>query len=264
MMMKLRGVGALVVSVLLCFVQAAQLIPKQVRTRPYVKLLKQAKPYNRVMFFDLDDTLYRRSTGVVDQMKHVMGEYISEHVLMTKNIQAAQQKADEYYTKYGLTVKGILAERPDLDPREFEKYVDSNLKLQEALKKNDQVLEMLNKMKGVRKWVLTNAGWTHAERTLKLLGLQDEFEGIIHSDYLERPNITVKPEDRAYERAMEVVGEASGGYYFADDNPKFVEKARTHGWHAALVNESCAKSGEGTIKYIEDLPTVFPELFNGN
>lgn len=244
-----------------CYVESAVLGPKKLCRVSYVKRFKEPRKLNKVMFFDLDDTLYRRSTGVAEQMGRAMGKYICDNVLRSTDAAAAKKCADEYYKKYGLTIKGVLADKPDVDPVDYEKYVDSHLQLESVLEKNEEVLYMLGKMGKARKWILTNAGWVHAERTLKLLGLEDVFEGVVHCDYGE-PNFPAKPDIRTYERAMQAVGPAKDGYYFADDNLKFVERARELGWRAIHIDEKILEDSQNAIKYIENLPSVFPELFD--
>ena len=78
--------------------------------------------------------------------------------------------------------------------------MDGGLQLEQTLGPDARLATLLAGIRA-RRWVLTNAGLPHARRVLRLLGVEEYFEGIIYCDYSE-PNFPAKPDRLAYERAM--------------------------------------------------------------
>ena len=90
-----------------------------------------------------------------------------------------------------------------VDPMEYNKKVDDALPLEEILEPNKklrQMLEDIDKTK-VKLWLFTNAYLTHGKRVVKLLGIEDMFEGITFCDYASTPFIC-KPSPAMFEKAM--------------------------------------------------------------
>lgn len=67
------------------------------------------------------------------------------------------------------------------DPLEYNREVDDTLELDEVLKPNAALTEILSDLDRtrVKPWILTNAYITHAKRVLKLLDVEPYFDGMI-------------------------------------------------------------------------------------
>ena len=63
-----------------------------------------------------------------------------------------------------------------------------------------KLLEDLDRNK-VKPWLFTNAHITHGQRVVKLLGIEDMFEGITYCDY-SKPSIICKPHSAMYDKAQ--------------------------------------------------------------
>ncbi|KKA18659.1 Uncharacterized protein T310_7379 [Rasamsonia emersonii CBS 393.64] len=90
----------------------------------------------------------------------------------------------KYYREYGLAIQG-LTRHHKIDPLQFNREVDDALPLDDILKpdpKLRKLLEDIDRTK-VKLWLLTNAYVTHAKRVVRLLGVDDLFEGITYCDY---------------------------------------------------------------------------------
>jgi pyrimidine and pyridine-specific 5'-nucleotidase len=75
------------------------------------------------------------------------------------------------------------------------------------------LLEDIDKSK-VKLWLLTNAHITHGKRVVKLLGIEDLFEGITYCDYSQEVLIA-KPQKEMFEKAMKEAGAQDvGDCYF--------------------------------------------------
>ena len=115
--------------------------------------------------------------------------------------QDAQMLHRKYYTEYGLAIEG-LTRHHKIDPLEFNREVDDALPLDDILKPAPQLRKMLEDIdrSKVRLWLLTNAYVNHAKRVIKLLQVDDLFEGVTYCDYGKMPLIC-KPSQDMYEKA---------------------------------------------------------------
>ena len=89
-----------------------------------------------------------------------------------------------------------------ISPLEFNREVDDALPLDDILKPDSElrrVLERFDKSK-VKMWLFTNAHITHGKRVVKLLGVEDCFEGITYCDYAAR-ELLCKPRPEMFEKA---------------------------------------------------------------
>lgn len=112
----------------------------------------------------------------------------------------------KYYREYGLAIEG-LTRHHKIEALEFNREVDDALPLDNILKpdpKLRQLLEDLDTTK-VKPWLLTNAYVNHAKRVVKLLGVDDLFEGITFCDY-SQPTLVCKPNTEMWEKAEREAG----------------------------------------------------------
>ena len=70
-----------------------------------------------------------------------------------------------------------------------------------------QLLDDIDKSK-VKLWLFTNAYITHGRRVVRLLGVEDMFEGMTYCDYGARP-LLCKPNPAMFEKAEAESGVAS-------------------------------------------------------
>ncbi|KAF0976812.1 hypothetical protein FDP41_004107 [Naegleria fowleri] len=233
----------------------------------------------RYFFFDLDDCLYPKSSGVNIHVRNRIAQYLSEQL----GIENAMEKSVNLYLQHGTTLRGLIAEGYNVDPITFYHYVHSGFDLDGVQQHDEELHSMIAKLKqNVDKVVLfTNSDKRHAKRLLNHLGILELFDQIVCYEDLE---LSVKPHPHAYELAAEISGLPSGSLenhtpswkdmivnsqleiYFADDNLKNVMAAFDMGWNACWV---CEQEGvqpppnEG-IPFVQDvkqLPKVWPHLF---
>jgi pyrimidine 5'-nucleotidase len=74
----------------------------------------------RILLFDLDDTLYPRSAGVMDQIRQLILRYIRERLHLSP--EEADELRRSYFMTYGTTMRGLQIER-HIDADEFLHYV---------------------------------------------------------------------------------------------------------------------------------------------
>ena len=104
---------------------------------------------NPVFFFDMDNTLYSQSTGIDIMMEERIKQYFINH---NHDVNLALH----YYHTYGLSARGLLKHH-EVDPEEYDNFVDGGLHLDEILKKDEKLINLLKEIK-TDKWVFTNAG----------------------------------------------------------------------------------------------------------
>lgn len=111
-----------------------------------------------------------------------------------------------YYKDYGLAIEGLMRHHK-LDPLEYNRQVDDALPLDDILKPDPELrklLESLDRTK-FKPWLFTNAYKTHGRRVVKILGVEDMFEGITFCDY-GAEKLLCKPHPAMFEKAMKEAG----------------------------------------------------------
>ena len=145
--------------------------------------------------------------NVQDLMKVLINKYFVKHLALSA--EDADILHHRYYKDYGLAVSG-LALHHKIDPLEFNREVDDALPLDGLITPNPrlrQLLEDFDRTK-VKMWLFTNAYITHAQRVIRLLGIEDIFEGITYCDYGQIP-LHPKPHTAMYEKAETEAGTSS-------------------------------------------------------
>ena len=147
--------------------------------------------------FDMDNTLYPADSGVFEQVRLRMGEFIADR--FGEEIGAARARQKRHYLKHGTTMRGLMVE-DGIDPHEFMDYVhDVDLS---ALPRNPPWAQVVRELPG-RKFVYTNASTKHAARLLEHLGLAGDFTAIYD---IEASGYDPKPNQSAYERLIALHG----------------------------------------------------------
>lgn len=141
---------------------------------------------------------------VHDMMAKLIDEYFSKHLGLSE--EEAIRLHSEYYKNYGLAIEGLVRYH-QIDPLDYNAQVDDALPLEGVIKPNPQLRKMLEDIdtSKVKLWLLTNAYVNHARRVVKLLGIEDLFEGLTYCNYSEVPFLC-KPQQAMYAKAMQEAG----------------------------------------------------------
>lgn len=169
----------------------------------YNKLImdESSKP---VIFFDIDNCLYSKSHRIHVLMGELIDKYFEDHLSLTQK--DATELHMRYYKEYGLALEGLVRHHK-VDPLEYNAKVDDALPLDEVLKPDPDLRGLLLDIdrSKARLWLFTNAYVTHGKRVIKLLGIDDCFDGITFCDYGAEKWVC-KPHKEAYVKAMEEAG----------------------------------------------------------
>ena len=208
------------------------------------------------LFFDLDETLYRSSTGLWDAIRVRMNRYMLERVGLPEPV--IPQLREKYYRKYGTTLRGLQIHH-EVDTDDYLAYVH-DLPLKDYLQPDPELQAFLAKLHQPC-WIFTNADSAHAYRVLDILGVRDYFVGVIDVRDV-RP--ACKPAPEAIQKALEIAGNPQpGGCVFLDDSPANVAGAMAFGLTAVLVgNGAYSHPATFQVANLVDLPVVYPEFWN--
>ncbi|KAL0094732.1 pyrimidine 5'-nucleotidase [Phycomyces blakesleeanus] len=211
-----------------------------------------------VFFFDCDNCLYHKNYGIQAMMRERIVQYFER---MGFPQEEARTLRERYFLDYGLSLRGLIKHH-QIDAVEYDKQVDGTLPLEDVLKPDPELRDMIHGLK-IRKWVFTNAYLPHAERCLKIMGLSDEFEGITYANYKD-PDFDCKPELASFKRAMKEAGISDPSLcYLVDDSGANIDAAKTLGWTTVHVADDPATSNHGDyqIDDIHSLHKVLPDLW---
>lgn len=189
-----------------------------------------------VVFFDIDNCLYSKHSGIPGMMKEKIRQYI---LSLGLDEDEARDLHMRYYKEYGLAIRGLV-EHHGVDPLEYDRECDQALPLEDVLSVSPTLQRLLSDIdtSKVRLWALTNAYVVHATRVLKLVGVADFFEGVVSCDYAAK-HFACKPEAQFFHEALAHVRVTDPSrVYFVDDSALNVKGAHALGWaHVVLFDE---------------------------
>ncbi|KAF0635518.1 hypothetical protein FPSE5266_06970 [Fusarium pseudograminearum] len=234
-----------------------------------------------VLFFDIDNCLYSRNYKVLELMSGLIDSYFKNHLGLSPD--EAERLHKDYYQQYGQAIEGLVRDY-QIDALEYNAKVDDALPLDEIIKPNPQLRQFLEDIdtSKVRLWLLTNAYVNHGKRVIKLLGVDDLFEGLTYCDYTQIP-LVCKPQKDMFMKAMREAGvsETSKCYFIGeltpladmfglltlvDDSHKNCVGAQKAGWTAVhYVEEGFplpdTPASQHQIRNLEELRSLFPQFF---
>ena len=219
-----------------------------------------------ILFFDIDNCLYPRSSRVQDLMQELIDGYFVRHLSLPAH--DAMLLHRKYYTDYGLAISGLVKHHK-IDPVAYNREVDDALPLDEVLSRDEGLRELLGGVdrRKVKLWLFTNAHITHARRVVRILGVEEFFEGITFCDYGKVP-LLAKPHAEMFEKAEREAGALRGprDCYFVDDSALNCRHAELRGWTVVHkleegVPEPVEKAASLRVRSLEELRGLFPQFF---
>lgn len=206
----------------------------------------------RFALFDLDQTLYPMSSGLMTEVGKLIQQYMKERCGFAEPEIPALR--DGYFRKYGTTLRGLILHH-DVDPADYLEYVH-DLPLDQFIAPNPALDEALAELP-MTKVIFTNASQAHAERVLRLLGVERHFSAIIDVEAIEYLN---KPDPRAYEKALAILGARAEECILLDDTDRNLLPGREMGMVTVLVGGDHSDVAHFAISHIEQFPDVIAQL----
>lgn len=206
----------------------------------------------KYILFDLDDTLYKTSAGLMQQISQRMNDYMITRLGIPET-DVARVRLD-YWEQYGTTLRGLYIER-HIDPQAFLDYVH-DIPIAEFLNADAQLDALLEKLPG-RKFIFTNAPENHARRVLAALGIERHFERIFDINFIRYES---KPAASAYERVLAALGARGDECLMIDDSARNLAPARALGMRTVWLDgkgvEEPHQAAEAIIRAIYEVAAL--------
>jgi putative hydrolase of the HAD superfamily len=213
----------------------------------------ELKKILRCVFFDLDDTLYPRSSGVMQVIGHRINQYMIERLKFEPA--DVVRLRDEYLHKFGTTLNA-LRRFYAVDPDEYLDFVH-DISIGNYLHYEPALDQMLGRLR-MNKIIFTNADAKHARRVLSRLGIIRHFESIIDIHMLDFVN---KPDRRAYLKALDFASVRAEECVLVEDSIVNIITAARLGMTTVYVGDRLRTDGAHyRISRIADLESLLAEL----
>ena len=182
----------------------------------------------KFIIFDLDDTLYPRNSGLMQEVGHRIQLWVCNHLGLTWEEAVALRR--EYFHRYGTTMGGLIAKH-DVDAHDYLVFVH-DIPVEEYLKPNPALDVMLASIP-LRKAVYTNATSEYGWRVLRALGVAGHFERVVG---IEEVGLRNKPYRDAYERMLALLGAQGPECILVEDAARNLRPAKALGMTTVLVD----------------------------
>jgi putative hydrolase of the HAD superfamily len=203
--------------------------------------------------FDLDNTLYPKSCGLMAEIGLRMNRYMSERLGIAPD--AVREIRDSLLASHGTTLNG-LRRRCEVDPDDFLSFVH-DIPLEGFISYDESLDRMLTALP-LRKIIFTNADARHARRVLSRLGILRHFEAIVDIHLVEFCN---KPNPRAYRTALKSAGVPPEECVLLEDYPENIRTAKAMGITTVLVGDGGKDSVNASVAdYAIDSVLEFADL----
>ncbi len=182
----------------------------------------------KYILFDLDETLYPRGVGLMQEISRLIHSYMQEKLNLPAEL--GVRLRHEYFKNYGTTMRGLQINY-EIDSEEYLEYVH-DIRLEDYIGPNEALDKMLADI-ALEKVVFTNASEEHARRVLKVLGIARHFKCIVDvraMRYLSKPN------PAAYQRTLEILGATAPQCILVEDSVRNLREAKRLGMTTILVD----------------------------
>jgi pyrimidine 5'-nucleotidase len=202
------------------------------------------------LFFDLDDTVYPKSSGLWQAIRRRIDLYMLERVhIPSDEIPALRERL---FMTYGTTMRGLQA-LYHIDTQDYLAFVH-DLPVSSFIQPDLTVRAALLDLPQ-RKVIFTNADANHARRVLDVLALSDCFDKIIDINTISP---YCKPQTEAYQIALQTAAEEDPTRcVLVDDAPRNLAAARQLGFFTVCLGSRAPSSEYHVgILHLSDLDQV--------
>jgi putative hydrolase of the HAD superfamily len=204
------------------------------------------------VIFDLDNTLYPPSRGVVERVNDRINRFMIERLGFAPDV--ALELRARYRDQHGTTLNGLMLHH-EIQPDDY--LDDVHTIAVEELLEADAALDAMLATIPQRKVIFTNGSAAHAERVLACLGVRAHFADVFS---LEHVAYVPKPERAAFETVLTRLGAAAADCVFLDDRADNLATARALGMRTVLVGGVGGSDDDAVIASIMDLPSLLATL----
>ncbi len=206
-----------------------------------------------LILFDLDETLYPRSAGLMAVITERITQFIASRFKMS--IQQADDLRQRLRALHGTALRGLMEEGYPVNVDDYFAYVH-DIVLDGVLMADPRLRAMLLSIP-LRRAILTNADIAHALRVLKHLDIHDCFERVIDIRALSYRN---KPDLIAYRMAVGMLGVQPNEVIFVEDTPANARAARAIGMTTVLIECPPSDAADYFLDSVLDVGQLVAEL----
>jgi putative hydrolase of the HAD superfamily len=189
--------------------------------------MAQAPAY---LLFDLDETLYPASCGLMQAVSERMTSFVAEFLGVPEQ-QAAEIRRG-LSLRHGTTLTGLMREHGLAEAERYLAYTH-DVDVERILPRDPQLAPALRAIP-LPKSVLTNSPLEHAVRVLDRLGVLELFERIFDIRY---NGLAGKPDAAVYGRVLAALGRRPEEVLLIDNRLDYLLPFRAMGGRVLLVDE---------------------------
>jgi putative hydrolase of the HAD superfamily len=204
------------------------------------------------IIFDLDDTLYPREKGLLQEVGRRIQLWLMDNMSLSPD--DALKVRRDYFQRYGTTLGGLVAEH-QVDTHSYLVFVH-DIPIEQYI----QPLPALDAMLAgipLRKAIYTNATTEYSQRVTQTLGIAGHFEQTIG---IEEVGLRNKPYPDALERTLELLGAQGPECIMVEDSARNLQPARALGLTTILVNGETDDQVDYVLGNVLEVGSVVAEL----
>lgn len=184
-------------------------------------VLSRSGHRSQVWVFDLDNTLYPPSSGLMDALGDRISLYLEQHLGLPGWL--AVQMREAYFGTYGSSVRGVLM-HCQVDADDLLKFIH-DLPVEDYLSPDPELAELLSSLPG-QKNIFTNATAEYAWRALHALGVESHFENVFDIRFSE---LKGKPAPASYWKVLRALDQPLAVCWFVEDTLANLVTAKVYG-----------------------------------
>ena len=205
-------------------------------------------PMVEYLLFDVDNTLYPTSSGLLQQVDARINRYMAEKAGVAAEAVDAEREA--YRGRFGTTLKGLMVEY-GIDPEEYLQYVH-DVPVEQLIEPNVKLDQALGQIPAA-KAVFTNGPIEYSSRILQALGVSRHFSHFFDVRFL---GFRGKPSPAAYEMVLGTLGAAPDACALVEDSLRNLRPAKSLGMRTVLVGDNSADWVDACISEISQINEV--------
>jgi len=202
----------------------------------------------KFIIFDLDDTLYSRDNGMMQEVGRRIQTWLCNHLGLTWEEAIAVRR--DYFLRYGTTLGGLIAKH-DVDVHDYLAFVH-DVPVEKYLDPDPALAAMLASIP-LRKAIYTNSSSEYAWRVLRTLGVAEYFEQVIG---IEEVGLRNKPYRDAYEHMLALLGAQGSECIMVEDAARNLRPAKALGLTTVLVSAEPDENVDFAVRSVLDVGAV--------
>jgi pyrimidine 5'-nucleotidase len=205
----------------------------------------------KVIFFDLDNTVYPADSGLWNAIGDRINQFMSSELgIKDEDLTPLRRYCRDHF---GTTMKGLM-QLYQFDEEVYLHFVH-DIDLNQFLTPDSRYKDLFSTYKE-RKVIFTSADQNHANRILELYDIGDFIERIID---IHNTSPYVKPQPEAFRKALDLTGISDPKQcIFIDDQMDNIVQAEKLGFRAILIDQPNTNNDHECIPSILDLPSILP------